>query len=262
MRGTPPFQCIPGGGGATAAESCIRRRCAHTQHRPDVSPVACPWPPRRDEASGGNPCQGHSHGTAPRPPPPATTRGWAARPLQPAPPQTYLPPSPPLGHGEPLIADCVLPTAAWYTMWRQRVPRGCCLLKEGPAVGQLSTSGGWPGGMPGPISRTTSEKRGLDPRDARARHPPPAPRRGPLWVCRGARRDPMRPLHRRTLPGHPDKPRRKEAAPSEGRHALGHTRPQSRVVLNGGEKKKCSRTSFPKKARGHSMCSTMVGGGW
>ena len=28
------------------------------------------------------------------------------------------------------------------------------------------------------------------------------------------------------------------------------------------EKKKCSRTSFPKKARGHSMCSTMVGGGW
>ena len=33
-------------------------------------------------------------------------------------------------------------------------------------------------------------------------------------------------------------------------------------VLNGGKKKKCSRTSFPKKARGHSMCSTMVGGGW
>ena len=28
------------------------------------------------------------------------------------------------------------------------------------------------------------------------------------------------------------------------------------------EKKKCSGTSFPKKARGHSMCSTMVGGGW
>ena len=27
-------------------------------------------------------------------------------------------------------------------------------------------------------------------------------------------------------------------------------------------KKKCSGTSFPKKARGHSMCSTMVGGGW
>ena len=28
------------------------------------------------------------------------------------------------------------------------------------------------------------------------------------------------------------------------------------------EKKKCSRTSFPKKARGHSMCSTMVGDSW
>ena len=28
------------------------------------------------------------------------------------------------------------------------------------------------------------------------------------------------------------------------------------------KEKKCSRTSFPKKARGHSMCSTMVGGGW
>ena len=28
------------------------------------------------------------------------------------------------------------------------------------------------------------------------------------------------------------------------------------------KKKNCSRTSFPKKARGHSMCSTMVGGGW
>ena len=28
------------------------------------------------------------------------------------------------------------------------------------------------------------------------------------------------------------------------------------------EKKTCSGTSFPKKARGHSMCSTMVGGGW
>ena len=34
-----------------------------------------------------------------------------------------------------------------------------------------------------------------------------------------------------------------------------------RGVLN-GEKKKCSGTSFPKKARGHSMCSTMVGGSW
>ena len=33
-----------------------------------------------------------------------------------------------------------------------------------------------------------------------------------------------------------------------------------RAVLNG--KKKSSGTSFPKKARGHSMCSTMVGGGW
>ena len=29
-----------------------------------------------------------------------------------------------------------------------------------------------------------------------------------------------------------------------------------------GEKKKCSGTSLPKKACGHSMCSTMVGGGW
>ena len=28
------------------------------------------------------------------------------------------------------------------------------------------------------------------------------------------------------------------------------------------EKKKCSGTSFPKKARGHSMCPTMVGGSW
>ena len=37
--------------------------------------------------------------------------------------------------------------------------------------------------------------------------------------------------------------------------------PPGRAVLNGG-KKKCSGTSFPKKARGHSMCSTMVGGGW
>ena len=27
-------------------------------------------------------------------------------------------------------------------------------------------------------------------------------------------------------------------------------------------KKNCSGTSFPKKAREHSMCSTMVGGGW
>ena len=35
-----------------------------------------------------------------------------------------------------------------------------------------------------------------------------------------------------------------------------------RGVLNGKKKKKCSGTSFPKKARGHSMCSTMVGGGW
>ena len=34
----------------------------------------------------------------------------------------------------------------------------------------------------------------------------------------------------------------------------------TRAVLNG--KKNCSGTSFPKKARGHSMCSTMVGGGW
>ena len=38
-------------------------------------------------------------------------------------------------------------------------------------------------------------------------------------------------------------------------------RPPASAVLN-GEKKKCSGTSFPKKARGHSMCSTMVGGGW
>ena len=37
--------------------------------------------------------------------------------------------------------------------------------------------------------------------------------------------------------------------------------PPPRAVLN-GRKKKCSGTSFPKKARGHSMCSTMVGGGW
>ena len=29
-----------------------------------------------------------------------------------------------------------------------------------------------------------------------------------------------------------------------------------------GKKKKCSGTSLPKKARGHSMCSTMVGGNW
>ena len=34
-----------------------------------------------------------------------------------------------------------------------------------------------------------------------------------------------------------------------------------RAVLN-GKKKSCPGTSFPKKARGHSMCSTMVGGGW
>ena len=33
-----------------------------------------------------------------------------------------------------------------------------------------------------------------------------------------------------------------------------------RAVRTG--KKKCSGTSFPKKARGHSMCSTMVGGSW
>ena len=33
-----------------------------------------------------------------------------------------------------------------------------------------------------------------------------------------------------------------------------------RAVLNG--KKRGSGTSFPKKARGHSMCSTTVGGGW
>ena len=42
---------------------------------------------------------------------------------------------------------------------------------------------------------------------------------------------------------------------------VGH-RVWARAVLNGKGKKKCSRTSFPKKARGHSMCSTMVGGGW
>ena len=36
--------------------------------------------------------------------------------------------------------------------------------------------------------------------------------------------------------------------------------PWARVSLTG--KKTCSGTSFPKKARGHSMCSTMVGGGW
>ena len=47
-----------------------------------------------------------------------------------------------------------------------------------------------------------------------------------------------------------------------------HKRPicrtMARAVLNGGKKKekKCSGTSFPKKARGHSMCSTMVSGGW
>ena len=35
-----------------------------------------------------------------------------------------------------------------------------------------------------------------------------------------------------------------------------------RAVLNGKKQKKCSRASFPKKARGHSMCSTVVGGGW
>ena len=35
---------------------------------------------------------------------------------------------------------------------------------------------------------------------------------------------------------------------------------EGRAVVNG--KKKSSGTSFPKKARGHSMCSTMVGGGW
>ena len=39
-----------------------------------------------------------------------------------------------------------------------------------------------------------------------------------------------------------------------------------RTLVPGGslteEKKKCSRTTFPKKARGHSMCSTMVCGGW
>ena len=38
--------------------------------------------------------------------------------------------------------------------------------------------------------------------------------------------------------------------------------PPPRGVLNGKGKKKCSGTSFPQKARGHSMCSTMVGGGW
>ena len=42
--------------------------------------------------------------------------------------------------------------------------------------------------------------------------------------------------------------------------ALEAARARGRGVLNG--KKKCSGTSFPKKARGHSMCSTMVGGSW
>ena len=35
----------------------------------------------------------------------------------------------------------------------------------------------------------------------------------------------------------------------------------ARAVLN-GEKKSVPLHSFPKKARRHSMCSTMVGGGW
>ena len=40
-----------------------------------------------------------------------------------------------------------------------------------------------------------------------------------------------------------------------------HTRPtQAGVSLTGKGKKKVFR--FPKKARGHSMCSTMVGGSW
>ena len=37
------------------------------------------------------------------------------------------------------------------------------------------------------------------------------------------------------------------------------------TLFQGGpkrKKKQCSGTSFPQKARGHSMCSTMVGGGW
>ena len=41
---------------------------------------------------------------------------------------------------------------------------------------------------------------------------------------------------------------------------VAYTKGGGRAVLNG--KKKCSGTSFPKKARGHSMCLTMVGGGW
>ena len=51
-------------------------------------------------------------------------------------------------------------------------------------------------------------------------------------------------------------------ARSETGLGAGRTAAPVRAVLNGKRKKKCSGTSFPKKARGHSMCSTMAGGGW
>ena len=45
--------------------------------------------------------------------------------------------------------------------------------------------------------------------------------------------------------------------------SMGHRNPrQPHTGRSLTQKKKCSGTSFPKKARGHSMCSTMVGGGW
>ena len=52
-----------------------------------------------------------------------------------------------------------------------------------------------------------------------------------------------------------------------GRHYPSKTPGCGRIACLGPgrsltEKKNCSRTSFPKKARGHSMCSTMVGRGW
>ena len=51
--------------------------------------------------------------------------------------------------------------------------------------------------------------------------------------------------------------------PTPCRYKAVRARNTPRAVLNGGKKKKkCSGTSFPKKARGHSMCSIMVGGSW
>ena len=47
-----------------------------------------------------------------------------------------------------------------------------------------------------------------------------------------------------------------------GRSGMSPPGPKSVPGRSLTEKKKCSGTSFPKKARGHSMCSTMVGGGW